>query len=203
MSRNRIGRMKTTMSRITTRNKPYRPIGHLPIFRENGEDDITGPSISPDSPSLFSKKMGRAGVGPELRSTKPANIHSEDTSLMRPHRTTPKLLQRAAEQRKEPTPTEARLWAYLRALREDGIHFRRQHAIGSYITDFCAPRHKIIIEVDGSQHLDQQEYDADRTASLETSGYRVLRFWNNDVMNDIEQVIAQVLQALEKSKPAA
>jgi very-short-patch-repair endonuclease len=122
---------------------------------------------------------------------------------MRPKRSTPKLLHRAAEQRKEPTSAEAKLWFYLRTLREDGIHFRRQHAIGPYIADFCAPRYKLIIEVDGSQHLDQQDYDTDRTASLETSGYKVLRFWNTDVLNSIQDVMTQILQALEKSKPPA
>ena len=117
---------------------------------------------------------------------------------MRPKRTTPKMLQRAGDLRKEPTPAEAKLWAYLRTLREDGIHFRRQHAIGPYIADFCAPRIKLIIELDGSQHLDQEEYDTERTCFLESKGYRLLRFWNSDVMNKIEAVMGVVLEELEK-----
>jgi very-short-patch-repair endonuclease len=116
-------------------------------------------------------------------------------------RSTPKILHQAGKLRKEPTPAESRLWVYLRNLREDGIHFRRQHAIGSYITDFCAVRNKFIIEVDGSQHLDQEEYDSERTAFLEAKGYRVLRFWNSDVMNKITDVIRVVLEELEKSRP--
>jgi very-short-patch-repair endonuclease len=76
-------------------------------------------------------------------------------SMKKTKRTTPKMLHRAGELRSEPTPAEAKLWAYLRTLRADGLRFRRQHAIGPYITDFCSPHLKLVIEVDGSQHLDQ------------------------------------------------
>ena len=114
---------------------------------------------------------------------------------MRPRRSTPKILHRAGELRKEQTPAEAKLWAYLRTLREDGIHFRRQHAVGPYIADFCAPRVKLIIELDGSQHLGQEEYDAERTAFLEAKGFRVLRFWNSDVMNKINDVMGVIFEA--------
>jgi very-short-patch-repair endonuclease len=111
----------------------------------------------------------------------------------------PKILHRAGELRAEPSPAEAKLWAYLRTLRKDGIHFRRQHAIGPYITDFCAPRQRLVIEVDGSQHLWQAEYDAARTAFLESKGYRVVRFWNSSVMNKIEAVMGAILEELETS----
>ena len=84
---------------------------------------------------------------------------------------------------------EVKLWAYLRAHRTGNVHFRNQHAIGNYIVDFCASREKLIIELDGSQHLEQAEYDAERTLYLESQGYRVIRFWNDQVMNDIEGVI--------------
>jgi very-short-patch-repair endonuclease len=108
------------------------------------------------------------------------------------------MLHRAGELRKEPTLVEAKLWAYLRTLRERGIHFRRQHAIGPYIVDFCAPRRHLVIEVDGSQHLRQQAYDARRTAFLESKSYRVLRIWNNQVLKDIDGVVRAIDQALEK-----
>lgn len=108
---------------------------------------------------------------------------------MPPQRSTPKILHRAGELRKQTTPAEKKLWAALRLMREDGIHFRRQHALGNYITDFCAPRRKLIIELDGSQHLGQQDYDAERTKYLELRGYQVLRFWNHDVMNHIDEVL--------------
>jgi very-short-patch-repair endonuclease len=64
--------------------------------------------------------------------------------------------------------------------------------------DFCAPRNKLIIELDGSQHLNQREYDAERTKYLESQGYRVLRFWNRDVMKNIDGVILGIHQALER-----
>ena len=120
--------------------------------------------------------------------------------MKKPKRTTPKMMHRAAELRKEQTPAEAKLWAYLRTRRTNGIDFRRQHAIGPYITDFCAPRQKLVIEVDGSQHLDQQEYDAERTAFLEAQGYTILRFWNGDVMNNIEGVLGVILEEISPTE---
>ncbi len=117
---------------------------------------------------------------------------------MPPRRSTPKILHRAGELRKETTPAEKRLWAYLRLIRKEGIHFRRQYAIGSFIADFCAPRRKIIIELDGSQHLEQEEYDQERTNYLEAQGYKVIRFWNSDVMNNIENVILSIQHVLEE-----
>jgi very-short-patch-repair endonuclease len=61
----------------------------------------------------------------------------------------------------------------------------------------CAPHRKLIIELDGSQHLEQEDYDEERTAFLESKGYRVLRFWNNQVMNEIENVLNAIASALE------
>ncbi len=110
-------------------------------------------------------------------------------------RTTPKVFARAKELHRSMTEAEARLWSHLRAHRMKDIHFRNQHAIGGYIVDFCAPRLKLIIELDGSKHLEQQEYDAERTAFLEAKGYRILRFWNNDVMNNIEAVLDSIWEA--------
>jgi very-short-patch-repair endonuclease len=116
-------------------------------------------------------------------------------------RSTPGIMQRARELRKEPTSAEAVLWIFLRTLRKDGIHFRRQHAIGRYIADFAAPRRKLIIEVDGSPHGGQEEYDTERSAFFESKGYRVLRFWNNEVLNKIGEVRGVILEELGRSKP--
>jgi len=115
---------------------------------------------------------------------------------MPPKRSSPKMMHRAGELRHEPTPAEAKLWKYLRLQPLDGTHFRGQYAIDKYIVDFCAPRAKFIIEVNGSRHLDQQDYDAERTEFLKAKGYRVLRFWNNDILNNIQGVMAAVLQAI-------
>jgi very-short-patch-repair endonuclease len=108
-------------------------------------------------------------------------------------RSTPKIMHRAGELRLNQTPAEAKLWTRLRAHRLNDVGFRRQHAIGNYITDFCAPSKMLIIELDGSQHLEQKEYDAERTAFLKSKGYRILRFYNNDVMKDIDKVLEVIL----------
>lgn len=119
---------------------------------------------------------------------------------MRPKRTTPATMHRAASLRKLLTPAEAKLWAHLRNNQLNGASFRRQHAIGPYITDFCSPRWKLIIELDGSQHLNQEQYDNDRTVYLEGRGYQVLRFWNNDVLNNLDAVAQSILNALDDIK---
>ena len=118
-------------------------------------------------------------------------------------RTTPKIFSRAKQLHSEMTPAEHKLWSHLRAHRMGDVHFRNQHAIGNYIVDFCAPRKKLIVELDGSQHLEQEEYDKERSAFLEAKGYRVLRFWNNDVVNDIESVLKVIFAALNDPKQKA
>ena len=115
-------------------------------------------------------------------------------------RTTPKIFKRAKELRRDMTPAELKLHTHLRAHRMGGVHFRPQHAIGNYIVDFCAPRRKLIIELDGSQHLEQEEYDEERTVYLKSKGYRILRFWNNDVMNHIESVLTVIWDTLKEDR---
>jgi very-short-patch-repair endonuclease len=99
--------------------------------------------------------------------------------------------------RRNQTEAEAKLWSYLRKHQINGVGFRRQHAIGNYIVDFCAPSNKLIIELDGSQHLEQEEYDSERTKFLESRGYKVIRFWNNDVLKSINDVISEIQLTLE------
>ena len=118
---------------------------------------------------------------------------------MPPGRTTPKGYDLARKLRQKPTPAERKLWAYLRRDQLNGVNFRRQHAIGNYIVDFCSPKHKLIIELDGSQHLEQKEYDAERSAYFGSRGYRVMRFWNNAVMNDMEGVLRAIDTAREEN----
>lgn len=114
-------------------------------------------------------------------------------------RTTPKIFGYAKQLHRNMTPAEARLWARLRAHRMKDIHFRNQHAIGNYVVDFVALRRKLVIELDGEQHLEQEEYDTERSAFLESKGYTVIRFWNGDVMNDIEGVLRAIDLALDES----
>jgi very-short-patch-repair endonuclease len=119
---------------------------------------------------------------------------------MPPKRSSSKMMHRAGELRREPTPAEAKLWMYLRSLTLDGTHFRRQYAIDKYIVDFCAPRAKLIIEVDGSQHVDQHQSDIERTEFLKSKGYRVLRFWNSDILNNIQTVMSEIIQAVSNKQ---
>jgi very-short-patch-repair endonuclease len=114
-------------------------------------------------------------------------------------RTTPKIFARAKALHRNLSPAEAKLWKQLRAHRMGNIHFRNQHAIGNYIVDFCAPRKRLIIELDGSQHLEQEAYDAERTSFLESKGYRVLRFWNNDVLNNIDLVLRVIWSVVNEN----
>jgi very-short-patch-repair endonuclease len=116
--------------------------------------------------------------------------------MPRSSRSNPKTKHHAIELRRELTLAECKLWARLRN-DQLGVNFRRQHAIGPYIPDFCSPKAKLIIELDGSQHLEQEEYDQERTKYLETQGFRVIRFWNNNVMNDIEGVILAIVHIIE------
>ena len=85
--------------------------------------------------------------------------------------------------RRAPTDAERRMWQILRSLKPLGMHFRRQTPIGPYVADFAWYDGKLIVEIDGGQHAEQQlSYDARRTDWLASQGYRVLRFWNNDVL---------------------
>lgn len=117
--------------------------------------------------------------------------------MPRPSRSNSKTRTHAIELRKELTPAERKLWAYLRG-NKFGNNFRRQHAIGNYIADFCCPKEKLIIELDGSHHIDQHEYDNERTLFLESKGYKVIRFWNNDVLNNIEAVLKVIWDTLKE-----
>ena len=118
--------------------------------------------------------------------------------MPRPSRSNPKIKHRAVELRKVLTPAERKLWSRIRN-DQLGVTFRRQHAIGNYVPDFCSPKSKLIIELDGSQHLEQEEYDEERTKYLSSPGFKVLRFWNNDVIKDMDTVIGVIMQALESS----
>ena len=116
--------------------------------------------------------------------------------MPRPPRSNPKTRTHAIELRKEPTPAERKLWAIIRN-DQLGVNFRRQHAVGNYIPDFVCVQKKLIIELDGSQHLEQEEYDEERTKYLNSLGYKVIRFWNNEVTNNIDGVILAIHHAME------
>lgn len=112
-------------------------------------------------------------------------------------RTSTKAFTNAQHLRRNPTDAEIKLWQILRMHQLANVHFRRQHAIGAYVVDFCAPRRRLVIELDGGQHQEQQGYDVRRTAFLASKGYRVLRFWNDEVLKNTEGVYLRILEILE------
>jgi very-short-patch-repair endonuclease len=105
----------------------------------------------------------------------------------------------AKQLRKNPTDAERILWQHLRVRQLGGYKFRRQQPLGNYIVDFVCLERRVVIELDGGQHNTQVAYDEQRTAWIEEQGFRVLRFWNNEVMQHIEGVKAAIWQALART----
>jgi very-short-patch-repair endonuclease len=114
------------------------------------------------------------------------------------------LLRNAQQLRKNQTRAEWILWQKIRRRQLAGFRFQRQVPIGKFIADFMCYEAKLIIELDGGQHADDdaKAYDANRTAWLQEQGYKVLRFWNNQVLNQIESVIETILQEIPPSQPS-
>jgi very-short-patch-repair endonuclease len=99
------------------------------------------------------------------------------------------------------TDAEKKLWWHLRRLPIEDTHFRRQATIGPYFADFSCHERRLVIEVDGGGHatVEQSAADAARTAYLEAQGYRVLRFWNHEVLKEIDAVMLAIHSALTES----
>ena len=104
----------------------------------------------------------------------------------------------ARELRQKQTDAERVLWARLRNEQLEGAKFRRQQSVGKCIVDFVSFGNKLVIEIDGGQHNEgkMKQRDIVRTKDLEASGYRVLRFWNNDVLTNMDGVLERVMEAL-------
>ena len=107
----------------------------------------------------------------------------------------------ARKLRKSETDAERKIWQQLRSKSLNGAKFRRQHPVGPYIVDFICINEKLVIELDGGQHQQQQDYDAKRTAFLEQSGYRVLRFWDDDVLLKRDSVMQVIFETLGSPSP--
>jgi very-short-patch-repair endonuclease len=101
------------------------------------------------------------------------------------------------------TDAERLLWAHLRARQLRGMKFRRQMWLCGYIADFACPDAKLVVEADGGQHADQEGYDALRTAAFAREGYRILRFWNHDILTNPDGVLETISAALPSPSQAS
>ena len=111
------------------------------------------------------------------------------------------LRERARQLRHNQTDVEAKLWARLRGRQIASAKFRRQYPIGQFIVDFCCFEQRLVVELDGGQHADAGRFDQRRSDFLVAKGYRVLRFWNNDVTENIDGVLERISEALTPPSP--
>jgi very-short-patch-repair endonuclease len=106
----------------------------------------------------------------------------------------------ARELRNNATESERRLWGRLQRRQLGGFKFRRQRPVGPYICDFVCLEASMVIELDGSQHVAQALYDANRDGFLRSNGFRVLRFWNGDVLSQLDTVVETIYEALHRQE---
>ncbi len=106
--------------------------------------------------------------------------------------------QRARALRRVPTIAEQRLWEASRSRQLDGAKFRRQAPVGPYIVDFICSEANLAVEIDGGQHATATKYDTERVRYLEEQGFQVIRFWNNDVLENLEGVLVTIRTVIRK-----
>jgi very-short-patch-repair endonuclease len=106
---------------------------------------------------------------------------------------------KARELRRSETDAERKLWHFLRDRQLGGHKFRRQHPVGPYLADFACVERGLIVELDGGQHAEQQRYDARRTEFLIARGFKVIRFWDNEVLTQTSAVLESILR---ESRPS-
>ena len=104
--------------------------------------------------------------------------------------------------RRESTDAEQMLWRHLRSRQLDGFKFRRQMWLCGFIADFACVEAKLVVEADGGQHAEAEDYDRQRSDAFAAEGYRTLRFWNNDILENLEAVAESILAALATPHPA-
>jgi very-short-patch-repair endonuclease len=110
---------------------------------------------------------------------------------------------RARELRSSATPAERKLWTYISRSQVGGVKFSRQIPVGPFICDFVSRSHRLVIELDGGQHDENEGRDRERTAYIEEMGFRVLRFWNTEVLESVESVVSRIEAELLKTPPPA
>ncbi len=103
--------------------------------------------------------------------------------------------------RQQMTDAERRLWRHLRNRRFGGWKFKRQYPVGHFIVDFICLEKNVVIEVDGGQHAESEKQDSERSAYLHKMGYRVFRFWNNQVLQETESVLETIFGIMSEGKP--
>jgi very-short-patch-repair endonuclease len=149
--------------------------------RGNAGGNEEAPNGAPQTPSP-QRGEGR-GEGDEAFSMKKPNV------------------ERARELRRASTDAESLLWRHLRNRNLNGHKFSRQEPVGRFVADFICRRKKLIVELDGGQHTEQVARDSARTAALTAAGYQVIRFWNNDVLANIEGVVMEIGRVLDGLSP--
>ncbi|MGD9889088.1 MAG: endonuclease domain-containing protein [Halothiobacillaceae bacterium] len=174
---------------------------NIPAFFASREMSDLPPSPSgremqdlPPSPA-----GGRGAGGEGALERQPATLHSfkpRPPSPIPAHK-----LAFARELRLRQTDAEQLIWGLLRNRRLKNVKFRRQHPLGAYILDFYCAEHSLVIELDGGQHGEQRRYDAQRDQWLAVQGLRVLRFWNNQVLQETEAVLTVIWDALPDESP--
>ena len=113
-----------------------------------------------------------------------------------------KLRNRARNLRRQQTDVETKLWMRLRDRQLCGAKFRRQHPIGPYVVDFCCPDRGLIVELDGGQHAEQTAADQIRTRFLEADDYRVVRFWNHQVLEQMDAILEELVRLVSDPHPS-
>ncbi len=131
-----------------------------------------------------------------------AMLQTDDPPRKAPRGYSELTLKRAQRLRREKTDAEKKLWSALRNRQIADAKFREQQPIGPYIADFVCHEHRLIVEADGSRHLDSN-HDAKRDAYLTDKGYRVLRFWNTDILLERDSVLAAIYHSLTTPHPSA
>ena len=103
--------------------------------------------------------------------------------------------------RRRQTDAEKKLWQFLRARQLNETKFRRQYPIGQFVVDFCCPKHRLVVELDGGQHATQIQKDRQRTEVLNQRGYHVLRFWDDEVLKNTEAVLQAIASVMQNPYP--
>lgn len=116
-------------------------------------------------------------------------------NIVRGQRVSTEMLENAKRLRREMTPAEKVLWKHLKANRLNGLHFRRQQIIHGYFADFLCHQHDLIVEVDGGIHELQKEYDKEREEYLRSLGFRIIRFKNEEIKEDLKGVLQRIVEA--------